>query len=222
MNRLCSALGTITLARFAFLFFLVMAHSYGQTANTGKRMFIYDDRRAVTTALSLIESGGDDNAVGDRRNPDGPALGRFQIHQSAWDDISAMRAKDGRQVWPYHSARNELIAEDYAYTLLTRITNEFKQHYVYEPSPIVLYSCYSLGPSIVPKIKSMRYLELVLLPNDRPMVCPYETKPYAFLTGIGYSTALAKRKVESGMRFSALLAHHKFSIETTNKPTLYK
>jgi len=215
-------MGTIALARFALLFFLVMGNSYGQTAITGKPMFIYDDRRAVTSALSLIESGDDDNAVGDRRNPDGPALGRFQIHQSAWDDISAMRAKQSRQVWPYHSARIPLIAEDYAYTLLTRISNEFKQHFFYEPSPIVLYSCYSLGPSIVPKIKSMRYLELVLLPNDRPMVCPYETKPYAFLTGIGYSTALAKRKVESGMRFSALLAQHKFSIETTNKPTLYK
>lgn len=185
-------------------------------------MFIYDDRRAVTSALSLIESGDDDNAVGDRRNPDGPALGRFQIHQSAWDDISAMRAKQSRQVWPYHSARIPFIAEDYAYTLLTRISNEFKQHFFYEPSPIVLYSCYSLGPSIVPKIKSMRYLELVLLPNDRPMVCPYETKPYAFLTGIGYSTALAKRKVEAGMRYSALLAHHKHSMEATNKPTLYK
>lgn len=222
MNRLCSALGTIALARFALLFFLVMGNSYGQTANTGKRMFIYDDRRAITSALSLIESGNNDNAVGDRRNSDGPALGRFQIHQSAWDDISAMRAKESRQVWPYHSARNEMIAEDYAYTLLTRIINEFKQHYVYEPSPIVLYSCYSLGPSIVPKIKSMRYLELVLLPNDRPMVCPYQTNPYAFLIGIGYSTALAKRKVEAGTRYSALLAHHKFSMESINKPTLYK
>lgn len=187
-----------------------------------KRMLIYDDRRALTSALSLIESGDDDLAVGDRRDPDGPALGRFQIHQSAWADITAMRIKEGRAGFTYHSAYNRHAAEEYAYYLLNAINAEFIRHHRHSPHPSVLYACYSLGPSIIAKIPRMRGLKAFQMPHDAIMLIPDWTKPYSFLTSVGYTSYMAKRKMEAGVRYSNLLFDHTNSIRLYGRPTLYK
>ena len=172
-----------------------------------KRMLIYDDRRALTSALSLIESGDDDLAVGDRRSADGPALGRFQMHQSAWDDITAMRAKEGRAGFTYHSAYNRHAAEEYAYYLLNAINAEFIRHHRH---------------SIIAKIPRMRGLKAFQMPYDAIMLIPDWTKPNLFLTSIGYTSYMAKRKIEVGTRYSNLLFDHTNSIRLYGRPTLYK
>lgn len=186
-----------------------------------KRMLIYDDRRALTSALSLIESNDNDLAIGDRRSLDGPAIGRFQIHQSAWEDITAMRAKEGRAGFTYHSAHNRYAAEEYAYYLLNAINAEFIRHHRHSPHPSVLYACWSLGPSIIPKIKLMRNLTPYQMPHDAIMLIPDMTKPYSFLTGLGYTYRLSKRKVDTGIRYANLLFDHTKSIRLYGRPTLY-
>lgn len=187
-----------------------------------KRMLIYDDRRALTSALSLIESGDNDLAIGDRRSLDGPAIGRFQIHQSAWDDISAMRAKEGRASFTYHSAHNRYASEEYAYYLLNAINAEFIRHHRHSPHPSVLYACWSLGPSIIAKIPRMRNLKAYQIPHDAIMLIPDVTKPYSFLTSVGYTTYMAKRKLETGVRYSNLLFDHTNSVRLFGRPTLYR
>jgi len=199
-----------------------MTHTQAQPVRVGKQIKMYEDRKAMTGGLSLIESGNDDQAVGDRRSLDGPALGRFQIHQSAWMDIDIIRKANAMTIHPYHKAYDANVSEDYAYTLLMAIRATFIKHHSHSPSPIILYSCYSLGPSIIPRIKTMRYLELNPIPDDEPMWCPQFDKPYSFLTSIGIPYRTAVRKVETGSRYSALIAAHKLQMATTGVPLLYK
>ena len=184
-------------------------------------MLIYDDRRALTSALSSIESNNNDLAIGDRRSMDGPALGRFQIHQSAWEDICKMRAKQGLPCFTYHSAHNRYASEEYAYYLLNAINAEFIRCKGHSPHPSVLYACWSLGPSIIPKIERMRGLLAYQMPHDAIMLMPDMTKPYSCLTSVGYSYRLAKRKIDTGFRYSNLLFDHANSLRLYGRPTLY-
>lgn len=54
--------------------------------------------RSLLAAIRQVESGGDDNAVGDG----GRALGSFQCWRGAWQDAT----KYGKVNWPYSDARD--------------------------------------------------------------------------------------------------------------------
>jgi len=187
-------------------------------AEDQRKMLIYDDRRAMTGALSLIESNDKDLAVGDTKHIDGPAIGRFQIHQSAWEDINQMRAKDGKPVFTYHSAYNRYASEEYAYYLLNAIRAEFVRYHGYPPCPELLYTLWSLGPSTVKKIKSMRYMEARQVVDDGIMLFPQSTKPVRCITSLGYTSAMARRKLETGQRYSNLLHVHKARVMLGHEP----
>lgn len=194
-----------------------MAHTYAQP-QAKVQMLMYDDRRALTGALSLIESNDVDLAVGDRRSADGPAIGRFQIHQSAWDDITSLRHKDGLQCFTYQSAYNPLAAGEYAYYLLNAIRAEFIRCHGHPPAPELLYACWSLGPSTIKKIKGMRYLVALQVPDDCIMLFPEPTKPTSCLTSLGYTARMAKRKLDTGIRYSNLLTAHMTRVRLGHQP----
>ncbi len=223
MYFVCQATGA---TRTFFFGLVVLCFAIGTTnaqpVRVGKQIKMYEDRKAITSGISLIESGNDDLAVGDRRSLDGPALGRFQIHQSAWMDIDIIRKANAMTLHPYHKAHDANISEEYAYTLLMAIRASFIKYHSHSPSPIILYACYSLGPSTIPRIKSMRGLELNPIPDDESMWCPQFDRPYYFLTSIGIPYRTAVRKFDTGSRYSALIAAHKLQMASTGIPLLYK
>lgn len=182
---------------------------------------VYGDDRALAHALALIESGNEPKARGDLKHPDGPALGAFQIHQSAWQDISDMRARAHNVVHPYHAAHDPHVSKEYALTFINAIVREFRTHHRAPPRPDLLYACYSLGPSVIPRIKLMTDLG--------PVASHYEpalTGPQSSLTGplrsIGYSSALARRKMATGERYLNLIYAHHESLRTYGIPILWQ
>lgn len=194
-----------------------MSHTYAKPQGD-VQMLMYDDKRALTGALSLIESNDKDLAVGDRHSLDGPAIGRFQIHQSAWDDINELRKKDGLPCFTYHSAYNPLASTEYAYYLLNAIRAEFIRCHGHPPAPELLYACWSLGPSTIKKIKGMRYIIPMQVLHDSIMCFPDPTKPTSCLTSLGYTSRMAKRKLDTGIRYSNLLTAHMTRVRLGHQP----
>lgn len=169
---------------------------------------LYSDERALARALALIESGNDNTKQGDLTSPDGPAIGAFQIHQHAWNEISDMRKRQGKLIHPYHDAYKGEVAQEYAITFIRAILDEFRLRHLAPPSAPLLYSCYSLGPSVLPKIRYMSGIIMLPSPYDRPLIQPIGL-PHSPLMSIGYDYKLARRKMATGQRFENLLyAHH--------------
>lgn len=175
------------------------------------------DKHILLGGISMIESGNNDLAVGDRKHMDGPALGRFQIHQSAWTDISKIRKAKHQPVYPYHDAYKRSTAESYAATLVDAITDEFIMYHGSRPSPALLYVCYSLGPSIIPKIRLMAGVKAVGYAPLRLLVCP---SIEATLWGLGYSTSLSRRKAAQGKRYEDLIVAHYLSVRDLGIPLI--
>ena len=187
----------------------------------GKQMIqtIHQDHRALLGALALIESDNREDARGDLKAPDGPALGLYQIHQSAWDDISVMRKRANMKVYPYHDALKAKPAGEYAYTLLAAITLQFQLYHSAPPSPRLLYACYSLGPSIIKKIPYMDGLELMYSPFEPNGMCA--ANDVTPLTSVGYKVRLSKRKLADGERFENILLAHHISLRESGMPLLW-
>jgi hypothetical protein len=181
---------------------------------------IHDDERALAHAIALIESDNQPNAIGDKTHPDGPAIGAFQIHQSAWMDISDMRAKLYLPVYPYHDAFKPRVAREYATTFIRAIVDKFRTSHGAPPSPQLIYACYSLGPSILAKIPRMQGLRRTFTDHCPSMVTfdTYVTKP---LTSIGYSRAMASRKMATGTRYENLIYAHHDSLRQLGVPLLW-
>jgi hypothetical protein len=175
------------------------------------------DKHILLGGISMIESGNNDLAVGDMKNQDGPALGRFQIHQSAWTDISKIRKAKGQPTHPYHDAYKRTTAESYAATLVDSITDEFIKHHGCRPSPSLLYVCYSLGPSIIPKIQRMVGVRPVGFAPNKLLVCP---SIEATLWALGYSTSLSRRKASQGKRYEDLIVAHYLSVRDLGIPLI--
>jgi hypothetical protein len=185
-------------------------------------MTYFSDVRGLMNGLAMIESGNDPKAIGDRRCLDGPAIGPYQIHQSAWDDISAMRKRLGLSVHPYHSAFDEQIARAYALTFISEIIKAFEIHFNAPPNPTLLYACYSLGPSVIPKIQRMRGLTLTSANFQPQVTAPAFRQTNTPLTSVGYSASMASRKMATGKRYTNLLDAHHQSILDTGIPLLWK
>jgi hypothetical protein len=181
---------------------------------------IYSDERALAHAIALIESNNVPSAIGDKTHPDGPAIGAFQIHQSAWMDISDMRAKQLLPIHPYHDAFKPHVAREYAITFLRALVASFRKHHGAPPSPQLLYACYSLGPSIIAKVPNMQGIRKTfddysssLITYDRSI-----TKP---LTSVGYTRTMATRKMATGERYQNLVHAHHDSLRQLGIPLLW-
>jgi len=202
--------------------FDAIAQSQTPTLVQGKPMTYFSDTRSLMAGLAMIESGNDPKAIGDRLCLDGPAIGSYQIHQSAWDDISAMRRKMGLSVHPYHAAFEEQVARAYALTFISEIVKEFEINYNAPPNPTLLYACYSLGPSIIPKIRRMKGLTITTGNFQPKVTAPAFRQTNIPLTSVGYSASLASRKMATGKRYMNLLDAHHQSILDTGIPLLWK
>jgi hypothetical protein len=178
------------------------------------------DQRSLLKALALIESGDNPKARGDVDSPDGPALGPYQIHQHAWNQISDWRAKHGLDVRPYHTATDPQSSKYYALSFLTWIQAEFLEHHHALPSPQLLYACYSLGPAVIPKIRHMKGLTKTSSPFEPSMLT--SKAPTTPLTSVGYAYALARRKMATGQRYTNLLDAHHQSIRDVGIPLLWE
>jgi len=177
------------------------------------------DQRSLLTALALIESGDNPKARGDLDSPDGPALGPYQIHQHAWNQISDWRAKHSLEVRPYHTATDPHSSKYYALSFLTWIQAEFIEHHHALPNPQLLYACYSLGPAVIPKIRHMKGLTKTSSPYEPSMLT--SKAPTTPLTSVGYAYALARRKMATGQRYTNLLDAHHQSIREVGIPLLW-
>jgi hypothetical protein len=171
----------------------------------------------ILGAISIVESGNNDMAVGDRRCPDGPAIGRFQIHQSAWLDIDKLRRAKCLPVHPYHDAHKASVARAYANTLVEAIIEQFVKSHLAKPSPALIYACYSLGPSIVPKIRNMAGLKIVGTSEFSLVVC---NNMEATLWSIGYTTSLSRRKAKQSDRYEKLVLAHYISMRDLGIPLI--
>ena len=175
------------------------------------------DKHILLGGISIIESGNNDLAVGDRKHQDGPALGRFQIHQSAWTDISKMRAIKGQATFPYHKAYDPVIAESYATTLVDAIIEQFTKYYGHKPSPAMLYACYSLGPSVTHKIPVMSGTKSYGIGPDKLVIA---SSMEATLWGLGYSTSLSRRKAKQAQKYENLIIAHYLSVRDLGIPLI--
>ncbi len=171
----------------------------------------------ILGGISIVESGNNDMAVGDRHHADGPALGRFQIHQSAWTDIDKMRRAKCLPVHPYHDAHKASVARAYAHTLIDAIIEQFVKSHSAKPSPSLIYACYSLGPSIVPKIRNMAGLKIVGTGEYSLIVC---NNMEATLWGIGYTTSLSRRKAKQADRYEKMVLAHYISMRDLGIPLI--
>lgn len=199
-----------------------MDHTLKLKPSQSKPMFVsmYDDERALAHAIALIESDNNPSAVGDKTHPDGPAIGAFQIHQSAWMDITDMRAKLFLPAYPYQDAYKPRIAREYATTFIRAIVASFRKHHGAPPSPQLIYACYSLGPSIIAKVPNMLGLHRSFSEHC-PSLITYQgsiTKP---LTSIGYSRSMASRKMATGERYQNLIHAHHDSLKQLGIPLLW-
>lgn len=208
----------------AFLCCFGIRDAYALQQNMGKQMIptIYQDERALLNALAIIESDNKPNAIGDTHDPDGPALGAFQIHQKAWDDISALRKANGMTTYPYHDALKPVIAREYATTFLRTIISRFRVHHHMPPSIPVLYACYSFGPSILNKIGRMTSYGIEVCPYLEACVGGTSAKTaHRLFTDLGITYKLAQRKISTGKRMEALVFAHQESLHTNGIPLLW-
>lgn len=189
--------------------------AYPATPIVSKQMIpsIYKDELALLNALALIESGKDHKAIGDVDHPDGPALGMFQIHQKAWDDISVLRKANNEPTYPYHDALNEAHARAYALTFIRSIIASFRQHHQNPPSIPVLYTCYSLGPSILKRIPNMTQFGIEVSPFSECSLGGTSTRTYhRVFTSLGMPYKLIARKISTGQRMQSLIFAHQESM----------
>lgn len=183
---------------------------------------IYQDERALLNALAIIESDNRADAIGDRNDPDGPALGAYQIHQKAWDDISELRKANALPTYPYHDALKPAIAREYAMTFLRTIISRFRAHHQLPPSIPVLYACYSFGPSMLNRIGHMTNYGIEVCPYLEPCVGGISAKTaHRIFTGLGIPYKTAQRKIMTGKRMEALIFAHQESLHSNGIPLLW-
>ena len=75
----------------------------------------------------------------------GRAVGVFQFWRIAWDHTSQLRAKAGLPVYPYSSARDAKISQEYAKTYLTYIEFNLQSKLHRAPTKSEIYAGWNIG-----------------------------------------------------------------------------
>lgn len=100
---------------------------------------VYSQQKLLK-AISMVESGHKDNAVGSRGEQ-----GRYQLSRVAWAHISSLRARKGVKVWSYSAANKMAPASIYAQDYLAIQAGQFKKATGRNPSPQEAYAMWNLG-----------------------------------------------------------------------------
>ena len=96
---------------------------------------------AFLDALAQAESKNNPAKVGDR----GHARGQFQIHATAWADVTARRKARGLQTWRHRSAGDARVSRVYAEGLVGILTDRFTTATGHPPTERDLVCCWNLG-----------------------------------------------------------------------------
>ena len=101
--------------------------------------YAVDDR--FVDAVAQIESSGRSQVVGDN----GLAVGMFQMHREAWEQVSSMRAKKKLPTYDYALAKNPVISHIYAKAYLDWIEGRLAKTFGRQPEPWEIYAGYNRG-----------------------------------------------------------------------------
>lgn len=92
-------------------------------------------------AVAMVESSNNPKAVGDG----GKALGMYQLHKPAWEQISEQRKKAGLETWSWSYALDKDISAIYASAYMDWLSNSLKVKLKREPAPWEVYAAYNRG-----------------------------------------------------------------------------
>lgn len=96
---------------------------------------------AFLDKVAMIESTQNPAAVGDG----GKALGEFQFHRAAWEQVSASRKAKGKPSYDYSYAHDRAVAREYAREYLGWLAGSLKKRLGREPQEWEIYAAYNRG-----------------------------------------------------------------------------
>lgn len=96
---------------------------------------------ALLDLVAGIESSHNPKAIGDS----GKALGEFQFHSDAWQQVSDLRKKQGRVAYPYADAHNREVAKGYAEDYLNIIGKSLTAKMGRKPKGWEIYAAFNRG-----------------------------------------------------------------------------
>lgn len=96
---------------------------------------------AFLDKVAMIESSRNPAAVGDG----GKALGEFQFHKAAWEQVSASRKAKGKTAHDYSYAHDRAIAREYAREYLGWLERSLEKRLGRKPQEWEIYAAYNRG-----------------------------------------------------------------------------
>jgi hypothetical protein len=96
---------------------------------------------ALLDLVAGIESSHNPKAIGDN----GLALGEYQFHKAAWEQVSAQRKAKGLRAYPYSYAHDRLVAREYAEAYLTWIASDLQRRLGRKPLAWEVYAAFNRG-----------------------------------------------------------------------------
>ena len=95
----------------------------------------------MLNAVAMVESSNNPKAIGDSGN----AMGMFQLHKPAWEQISKQRELAGLENWSWAYALDKDISSIYASAYMDWLSNSLKAKLKREPLNWEVYAAYNRG-----------------------------------------------------------------------------
>jgi soluble lytic murein transglycosylase-like protein len=92
-------------------------------------------------AVATVESSNNPKAIGDNGN----ALGMYQLHKPAWEQISKQRENAGLKIWTWSYAIDKDISSIYASAYMDWLSDGLKKRIGRIPEPWEVYAAYNRG-----------------------------------------------------------------------------
>lgn len=92
-------------------------------------------------AVAMVESSNNPNAVGDS----GKALGMYQLHKPAWEQVSQQRENAGLKTWSWSYALDKDISAIYASAYMNWLSDGLKKRIGRNPEHWEVYAAYNRG-----------------------------------------------------------------------------
>lgn len=96
----------------------------------------------MVSAVAFVESSNNTSAIGDN----GKALGLYQLHKEAWEQVSEQRRNNGQPVYSWRVyAHHRNISTEYATSYLKWISKRLEIKLKRKPLPWEVYASYNCG-----------------------------------------------------------------------------
>lgn len=96
---------------------------------------------ALLSLVAGIESSHNPKAIGDK----GLALGEYQFHRAAWEQVSAERKAAGKRAYAYGYAHDQAVAREYAEHYLTWLAKRLQAKMGRKPHAWEIYAAFNRG-----------------------------------------------------------------------------